>query len=117
MFAINSAILQTTTTEVHVTVAHSPQPGQVLEQALRLPAGATLQDALAATGLGFTSVRDVGVWGRSVPLVQRLQGGDRVEVYRPLRVDPKHARRERFARQGARTAGLFQRPRPLGQGS
>jgi hypothetical protein len=30
-----------------------------------------------------------------------------VEIYRPLRVDPKVARRERFKKQGARTAGLF----------
>ena len=40
---------------------------------------------------------------------------DRVEVYRPLKVDPKVARRERFARQGARTTGLFARQRPGGK--
>jgi putative ubiquitin-RnfH superfamily antitoxin RatB of RatAB toxin-antitoxin module len=36
-----------------------------------------------------------------------LRDQDRVEVYRPLRVDPKVARRERFVKQGARAAGLF----------
>jgi putative ubiquitin-RnfH superfamily antitoxin RatB of RatAB toxin-antitoxin module len=41
-----------------------------------------------------------------------LQDGDRLEVYRPLRVDPKVARRERFKGQGARTAGLFAKRRP-----
>jgi putative ubiquitin-RnfH superfamily antitoxin RatB of RatAB toxin-antitoxin module len=35
-----------------------------------------------------------------------------VEIYRPLRVDPKVARRERFVKQGARTAGLFVKKRP-----
>ena len=37
----------------------------------------------------------------------RVKNGDRVEVYQPLKVDPKVARRERFAKQGARSAGLF----------
>jgi hypothetical protein len=40
-----------------------------------------------------------------------LQTGDRLELYRPLLVDPKRARRERFARQGSRSAGLFARRR------
>jgi len=35
-----------------------------------------------------------------------------VEIWRPLRVDPKLARRERFGRQGARSAGLFAKRRP-----
>jgi uncharacterized protein len=33
-------------------------------------------------------------------------------VYRPLLVDPKVARRERFRTQGARAAGLFAKKRP-----
>jgi sulfur carrier protein len=52
------------------------------------------------------------VWGRRVPLDTPLRDGDRVEVYRPLRVDPKVARRERFVRQGARSTGLFAQRRP-----
>jgi putative ubiquitin-RnfH superfamily antitoxin RatB of RatAB toxin-antitoxin module len=44
-----------------------------------------------------------------VPLTHGLRAGDRIEGYRTLRVDPKVARRERFARQGARSAGLFAR--------
>jgi hypothetical protein len=43
---------------------------------------------------------------------QVLQDLDRVEIYRPLKVDPKVARRTRFVEQGARTAGLFARKRP-----
>ena len=41
-----------------------------------------------------------------------LREGDRVEVLRELRVDPKVARRERFNQQGARSTGLFARRRP-----
>jgi hypothetical protein len=35
-----------------------------------------------------------------------------VELVRPLLVDPKVARRERFRRQGSRAAGLFAGRRP-----
>ena len=40
-------------------------------------------------------------------LLNALREGDRLEVYRDLRVDPKAARRERFNQQGAKTTGLF----------
>ena len=55
---------------------------------------------------------EVGVWGRKAQLDQALRHLDRVEIYRPLTVDPKVARRERFAKQGAKTAGLFVKKRP-----
>jgi putative ubiquitin-RnfH superfamily antitoxin RatB of RatAB toxin-antitoxin module len=51
------------------------------------------------------------VWGKPVELTQTLKDGDRLEVLRPLRVDPKVARRERFQKQGAKTAGLFAKRR------
>ena len=51
------------------------------------------------------------VWGRPVALYHVLKEGDRLEILRPLRVDPKMARRERFQRQGAKTAGLFAKRR------
>ena len=54
-------------------------------------------------GLSFS------VWGRAQPADHRLRDQDRVEVLRPLRVDPKVARRERFSQQGSRAAGLFSR--------
>ena len=36
-----------------------------------------------------------------------VQAGDRIELYRPLKVDPKVARRQRFKRQGKGRTGLF----------
>lgn len=106
--------------QLHVTLAHSPQAGVVHEMALRLPPGATLRSAIDAAGgwsfLGYadeeTGLSMVGVWGRAAAPDQLLEDGDRVECYRPLTVDPKVARRERFARQGARATGLFKRQRP-----
>lgn len=108
------------TGQLRVTLAHSPRAGVVHEVQLWLPPGATLRSAIDAAGgwafLGYadeeTGASMVGVWGRAAAPEQLLEDGDRVECYRPLTVDPKVARRERFARQGARAAGLFKRQRP-----
>lgn len=94
-----------------VTVADSPAPGQVREQQVELPVGASLGDALAAAGCDSAEL-PCGIWGRVQARSTLLQPGDRVELYRPLTVDPKVARRERFAQQGARRAGLFAQRRP-----
>ena len=45
------------------------------------------------------STQAVGIWGRTVALERRLREGDRVEIYRPLHVDPKEARRRRAERR------------------
>ncbi|QXL85236.1 RnfH family protein [Comamonas sp. NLF-1-9] len=93
---------------IRVVVVTSAAPRQTQSWTLDLPAGATLAEALRACGLqpGDPDYA-AGVWGRAQPLDTPLREGDRIDWCRPLRVDPKVARRERFARQGARTAGLF----------
>lgn len=53
----------------------------------------------------------VALWSRKVGLAQVLRDGDRLELCRPLLVDPMVARRERFSSQGARSAGLFSKRR------
>jgi len=105
---------------ISLTVCYSPAPRQVLQQALSLPAGSTAAQALAAAapawGLSPEQVADLrlGLWNKLVknPQSQQLEDGDRLELYRPLRVDPMTARRERFKTQGARSAGLFAQRRP-----
>jgi putative ubiquitin-RnfH superfamily antitoxin RatB of RatAB toxin-antitoxin module len=52
-----------------------------------------------------------GVWGRKVPLSHVLKDGDRLEIYRALKVDPKLARKQRFNRQGKGRTGLFAKRR------
>jgi len=78
-----------------------------------LPLGATVAHAVGQCALldGLTE-SDIdqlttGIRSRKVPLNRALEEGDRVEICRPLKVDPKVARRQRFARQGAKSAGLF----------
>lgn len=97
---------------MRVTVVWAPAPRTVQEVTLELSDGASVAQALAASGWALQQGADAGlsVWGRRVTPGTPLRDGDRLEVTRPLRVDPKVARRERFRRQGTRTAGLFARP-------
>ena len=104
--------------KIQVSVVYSPAPRDVREITLRLAPGSTVLQAVQASGLLqlFPAIdlqtAVVGVWGRKVSLNETLLENDRVEIYRSLTVDPKVARRERFAKQGARTAGLFVKKRP-----
>ena len=70
-----------------------------------LPAGATLRDALLASGVLerhpeiSLEKQAFGIFGKRAALDARLAPGDRVEVYRALAIDPKEARRRRAARK------------------
>jgi len=103
---------------IKVTLVYSPLAREVREVSLHLAAGSTVLEALHASGfLQLFPTLDqastlVGIWGHRVDLSQSLLDQDRVEIYRPLNVDPKEARRKRFAGQGARSAGLFVKKRP-----
>ena len=91
---------------VRVEVAYCPQPGLTDRVALDLAAGATVADAVRLSGLvprhhlHADSIK-VGVWSRVKELQTVLRDQDRVEIYRPLRVDPKEARRQRYKSQKA----------------
>jgi putative ubiquitin-RnfH superfamily antitoxin RatB of RatAB toxin-antitoxin module len=97
--------------------APAPRPWVV---DLELAGGACVGDAVAASGLlqrldgTPLDALDLGVFNRRCSAERLLQDGDRVEIYRPLRIDPKDARHLRVqarrkaeaqARQAARTPG------------
>jgi putative ubiquitin-RnfH superfamily antitoxin RatB of RatAB toxin-antitoxin module len=73
---------------------------------VRLPAGSTVEDALAASGLAEefrnSGAGRVGIYGKAVPARTVLRDGDRLEIYRPLRADPKDLRRVRAAKKRAK---------------
>ncbi|MBC7955948.1 MAG: RnfH family protein [Cytophagales bacterium] len=83
--------------ELRIEVAYSPAVGSVQQVMLRLPPGSRVQDALqqAYPDLALDNLV-VGVWGKLRALSDTLRDQDRVEVYRPLLVDPKEARRLRY---------------------
>jgi len=94
-----------------VLVAYSPVAGAVDEVPLTLPEGTTLRSAIEASGLLQRhpqidlSVQAVGVWGKRRELGDVLRNRDRVEIYRPLSVDPKEARRLRYGQHRAKFRG------------
>lgn len=93
---------------IDVTLVWSNGPRHVQQHALVLQEGATLDDALrAAVSAGWLAALPpaearVGVWGRVPPRDTLLRAQDRIEIYRPLRVDPKEARRQRAKTARAR---------------
>jgi len=103
---------------MRVTVVFSPSARVVHEVALELPEGATVEQAIEASGWAgqvcvmSDSVPLLGIWGRKALAGQVLRDRDRVEIQRPLTVDPKVARRARYVKQGAGASGLFARRRP-----
>lgn len=82
---------------IRVEVVHARREGADAVT-VQLPAGATVRDALAAAGFATRS-RDVGIYGKRVRADAPLADGDRVEIYRPLELDPKERRRQRAARR------------------
>ena len=89
---------------IRVEVVYALPDRQFLTE-LDVAAGTRISEAIDASGVRTRFPRedldgcDVGIWGRIVPPDTVLEQGDRVEIYRPLKRDPREARRER-----ARTA-------------
>ena len=85
---------------IRVTVAWAlPERQEVAE--LELVDGSTVSDAVAAARIAgrFPAIEmaklKFGVWSREVSPATVLRDGDRVEIYRPLKADPKDMRRSR----------------------
>lgn len=88
------------TIQITVVTMHE---GNLWQRSLTLPAGATIEHSLSASGyfsdFPTRSIEQlsVGIFGQHLPLHHALEDHDRVEIYVPLRVDPKIARRRRAA--------------------
>lgn len=87
---------------IRVEVAYA-LPDEQLLLSVDLPAGATVADALEASGirerfpgLDLESAK-VGIFGKLTRGDTVLKARDRVEIYRPLIADPKEVRRKRAA--------------------
>jgi putative ubiquitin-RnfH superfamily antitoxin RatB of RatAB toxin-antitoxin module len=85
---------------LRVTVVYA-DPARQFVRELQLAAGATVADAIEASGvaaelsLAESDLQSVGIFSRHVDGTTALRDGDRVEIYRPLKIDPKDARRKR----------------------
>ncbi|MEM8594374.1 MAG: RnfH family protein [Pseudomonadota bacterium] len=86
----------TITVEVAFALLHKQR---IIE--LDVPVGTTAKDAVAQSNIAAQFPEhdvlnaDVGIFGKSVKADTVLNAGDRVEIYRPLIVDPKEVRKRR----------------------
>lgn len=78
-------------------------PAEQILVTRKLPAGASLRDAVIASGLleKYPEIdltkNKVGVWAKLAKPDTPLRDRDRVEIYRPLIADPKEVRKQRAA--------------------
>lgn len=83
---------------VYVAVGQNPLRAEVI-----FVAGMTVANALDQSGLLDSHPElvgmPVGVFSRAVSLDTLVKAGDRVEIYRPLLLDPMETRRQRAKRK------------------
>lgn len=87
---------------LQIEVVYAEPEQQILLQ-LSLFEGATVADAIKISGIereiGAVAPDRVGVFGKRVDRNMLLRQGDRIEIYRPLKIDPKESRRQRARRK------------------
>lgn len=88
---------------IEVEVVYASRDRQTV-LSLKVPRGATVREAIERSGIlqQYPEIdlnrHALGIFGRRVDAEQELRMDDRVEIYRPLRVDPKASRRRRASR-------------------
>ncbi|MEO8855684.1 MAG: RnfH family protein [Burkholderiaceae bacterium] len=85
---------------IHVEVAYA-EADQAILRCLEVAAGSTAIQAIEASGIigllpdGVLNPALLGIFSRKVTPNHVLRDGDRIEIYRPLQLDPMEARRRR----------------------
>lgn len=84
---------------IRVEVAYA-EPERQLLRSLELTRGSTVADAIAASNVASELAIDVqtvsvSIWSKEVDRLTPVHDGDRVQLLRPLKIDPKDARRKR----------------------
>ncbi|MDL4912594.1 MAG: RnfH family protein [Enterobacterales bacterium endosymbiont of Blomia tropicalis] len=79
-------------------------PEKQYQRYVTVEQGSTIEQAIEASGILELrkeidlSSNKVGIYSRPVKLSDRVEEGDRIEIYRPLIADPKELRRQRAER-------------------
>ena len=92
---------------MEVEVAYA-RPDRQRIVTLQVPEGTTMSEAARLSGIDelFPEINldeiDMGIFGKVIkkPAEHPLREGDRVELYRPLKIDPKQARLNRARKKG-----------------
>lgn len=86
--------------ELPVEVAYA-DIAQQITLTVKVPSGVTVQQAIHLSGILklFPEIdlnkQGIGIYSQRVSLDSFVQAGDRIEIYRPLQIDPKQARKLR----------------------
>lgn len=89
--------------EIAVEIAYAGA-AEVIRIPLCLPAGGTVREAIERSGILARcpeidlGVNRVGVFSRFAGLEELLTAGSRIEIYRPVQVDPKAMWRDRASK-------------------
>ncbi|KTC77879.1 RnfH family protein [Legionella brunensis] len=88
---------------VNVEIIYIKSDKATIHLELSLKSDSTIADALAESNLLHTHPEiknlPVGIFAKQKPLDTVLKPGDRIEIYRPLSLDPKEKRRQRAKSQ------------------
>lgn len=74
----------------------------LFHQEVEVPEGATVDMAMTIASRQIPEGYGIGIFGMRCSLQTTLQDGDRIELCRPLFIDPKEARRLRAKKAGQR---------------
>jgi hypothetical protein len=93
--------------EAEVVEVVCATPARLRVVSVPLTEGLTALGAVRASGILEDAGIDpgelaLGIWGRRVDAAHPLRADDRVEIYRPLRCDPREARRQAAGSSGGR---------------
>ena len=84
---------------VNIEIVYIPMGKTAIHLQLSLDRGASVADALHQSGLltlhPEIKEMSVGIFAKGVSLDTKVHSGDRIELYRPLMIDPKEQRRKR----------------------
>ena len=89
---------------IEIEVAYARGPDEQLLVVVQVPAGIPVREVLNRSGLAdrFPEIDalqcPIGVFGRQVDADYVPKAGDRIEVYRPLKRNPRETRRALAAR-------------------
>lgn len=92
---------------MQIEVAYAREDKQVII-AVDVPVTASVKDALVQSQITEQFVEIdidqavVGIFSKKTSLDTKLQPGDRIEIYRPLTIDPKQARLLRAAKKAGK---------------
>jgi putative ubiquitin-RnfH superfamily antitoxin RatB of RatAB toxin-antitoxin module len=83
---------------IQIEIAYAPSMEEQFLYTQTVEQGSTVGQALSQSTLltrfPNLNTEHVGIFGRPTPSDTVLQAGDRIEVYRPLKIDPRDRRRQ-----------------------